>query len=708
MARKSRKLTIRPLIIVAVLAAVAWGGWTVYGAVATLPSISSSLLGPPPVTQVFDANQQLIAVVGTGKANLSVPLSQMPQPLIQAVLATEDVRFYENSGFDFRSFMRSAWYDISHLSLSQGGSTITEQLANNAFLANNHQTSFKRKIQQFILSMELTHQYTKDEILEMYLNKIYFGSGAWGIGEASEVYFGTNPDKLTLAQAALLAGLPQSPSYYSPLVNPKAALTRRNEVLGNMLKYNFITQAQYNQAMNGGLQLHPNLNQGYSNYPYATDYILQQLGQIIGSDKVYQGGLKVYTTINATVQKAAQDALANEANFPSSAKDKNGLMQPEGAAVFVDQHTGGIEAIAGGREHNMALPLDRAVQSYRQPGSSIKPFLDYGPAIEYDGLTPDSLVQDTPLTIANYSPQNFDNTYLGPVTLRFALTNSINVVAVRLLDMVTIPKAVQFASQSGITIANADQDGLAIALGGMSKGVTPLEMAGGYATIANGGVYIQPHVIKQVVTDGGAYLYNASPDTHTAMQPYTDWALTSMMQSVVQEGTGTGAAIPNWPVAGKTGTTTEGKDLWFDGFTPVLTGVVWIGYDSPTPMPQGYGGIYAARVWRQIMTTALAGQTPQDFTVPPGVNITPPATQTPGTTQGASNQGIPGAQTGQTGPSSGYPTGSPSGDQGATPQPGTNTNATPGTAPGKMPPSGLPTAFQPDTTKGDEFAANNA
>jgi len=620
-----------------VLAILAWGGWNVYQAVATLPSVSGSVLNPPPVTQIYDKDRQVIAVVGSGH-DVDVPLSQIPQQLVQAVLATEDVRFYENSGFDLRSYLRAAWYDVSHLGLSQGGSTITEQLANNAFLNNNHQASFTRKLQQFILSLELTHRYTKDEILQMYLNKIYFGSGAYGIGAAAQTYFGVDPGQLDLPQAALLAGLPQSPSYYSPLVNPKAALARRNQVLANMLHYNFIDQAQYDKAVKAGLELHPNLNQGYSNYPYATDYILQQLDQLVGKDRAYQGGLKIYTTIDPKVQQAVQDALANPANFPASKTDANGLLQPEGAAVFIDQHTGGIVAIAGGREHKTGMPLDRAVQSYRQPGSSIKPFLDYGPAIEYDGMTPDSIVDDSPLTIGNYSPQNYDNQYLGPVTMRYALQNSINVVAVRLLDMVTIPKALQFASACGITIDNAEQDGLAIALGGMSKGVTPLEMAGAYAAIANGGTWIEPHVITQVVTSSGLYLYNAAPQSHPAMSAYTDWALTSMLQSVVQAGTGTGAAIPNWAVAGKTGTTTEGKDLWFDGFTPVLTGVVWIGYDHPQAMPQGYGGIYAARVWRQVMTTALAGRTPQDFPVPPGVNVTPPA----GQTQGASVPATPG------------------------------------------------------------------
>jgi penicillin-binding protein 1A len=685
-AGKSRKIAIKRLIITAVAAVLVWVGWTVYRAAATLPDISVSLLQPPPVTQLFDANQTLMAVVGSTHANLGVPLAQVPRQLIQAVLATEDVRFYENSGFDLRSFARSAWYDISHLSLAQGGSTITEELANNAFLNNNHQKSLTRKVQQLILSLELTHRYTKDEILDMYLNKIYFGSGAWGIGAASQTYFGVNPDRLTLPQAALLAGLPQSPSYYSPLVNPKAALARRNEVLGNMLHYKFLTPAQYNQAVQAGLELHPNLNQGRSDYPYATDYVVQQLDRIIGADKVYKGGIKVYTTINPTVQAALQQAMQNQANFPASTKDKNGLLQPEAGAVFIDQHTGGIAAIDGGREHITRMPFDRAVQAYRQPGSSIKPFLDYGPAIEYDGLTPDSIVQDTPLTIGNYSPHNDPGQgYLGPVTLRYALANSVNVVAVRLLDMVTIPKAVQFAAQSGITIQNADRDGLAMALGGLSKGVTPLEMAGAYAAIANGGVYNQPFVIRKVVTDTGAYLYTHTPQNHTAMQPYTDWALTSMLQSVVQEGTGMEAAIPGWPVAGKTGTTNGGKDLWFDGFTPVLTGAVWIGYDTPKAMPEGYGGSYAAPLWRQVMTAALAGQTPQDFPVPPGVNVTPESAvpNSPG------NQGR-----------------FPSGTSDGSPVPETGTNAN--IAPVPRAPGGPPTAMLPETVKGELIAQNNA
>lgn len=595
---------LKTLFIVGLGACLLWGIWLIYTSVRDLPTIDASSLQPPAPTTIYDADGNVVTQLGNAKV-IPVQISQVPAVVKNSFLAAEDIRFYQNQGIDFRSIARSAWYDLTTLSLNQGASTITQQLAKNAFLTPDR--TLKRKIQEVMLGFELAHNYSKDEILSMYLNKIYMGNGAYGIGAAAKTYFNKDLNQLTLSEAALLAGLPQAPSGYSPVSHPDAAVKRRNEILGKMLKYNLITQEQYQQAMAESLQVSNASSVSENKYPYYMDYVTSSLVKRFGEDTVYRGGLKVYTNLDPKVQVAVENAFSNESNFPASTRDASGILQPEGAAVFLNPKSGAIVAIVGGREHTGKQVLDRALQSYRQPGSSIKPFVDYGPAIEYNGMTPDSIVDDSPVTIGNYSPKNDNNSYAGPVTLRTALALSINVVAVKLLDQVGVPQAVKFAKNVGITSLSPAKEGLSMALGGLYKGVTPLEMAGAYGALANRGAYIKPDVINKVVGQDGSLLYQQPSHMQQAMQPYTAAALTSMLESVVTEGTGISAQLPGRPVAGKTGTAEQGRDLWFCGFTPQLTGVVWIGYDNPQSSNQ-YGGNYPAHIWNQVMTVAMAGK----------------------------------------------------------------------------------------------------
>ncbi|OAT85197.1 transglycosylase domain-containing protein [Desulfotomaculum copahuensis] len=618
------------LFLLTVSGCLLTGIWIVYISARDLPVINTAALRPFTPTAVYDANGRLVARLGDKKV-IPVSYAQLSPVVKNTFLAAEDIRFYQNRGIDLRSIARSAWHDLITLSPSQGASTITEQLAKDVFLTPDR--TIKRKVQEIMLGFELTHRYSKDEILEMYLNKIYLGDGVYGIGAAARAYFNKDVNQLTLPEAALLAGLPQAPSAYSPVSHPAAAKQRRDEILGKMLAYKLITKQQYQQAVAAKIQLNQPPESGKA-YPYFIDYVTSRLVRRFGEDTVYRGGLKVYTTLDPMTQQALQAAFADPANFPASVRDAGGILQPEGAAVFLDPRTGAIQAMAGGRQYTPG-GLNRAVQSYRQPGSAIKPFVAYGPAIEYDGMTPDSIVNDSPVRFGSYAPQNYDHVYLGPVTLRTALAQSINVCAVRLLARVGIPEAVRFARGVGITSLDPGKEGLSMALGGLYKGVTPLEMAGAYGAVANSGLYIKPHVINEVTGPDGSVLYKSKIDIDQAMQPYTAAALTSMMETGVQEGTSVSAQVYGRPVAGKTGTAEHGRDLWFCGFTPQLAGVVWIGCDQPQNMPGQFGGMHPAGIFRQVITAALAGQTvihfrslyPDIYPVPaaPSGNNAPPA-----------------------------------------------------------------------------------
>ncbi|OAT85194.1 transglycosylase domain-containing protein [Desulfotomaculum copahuensis] len=634
------------LLFLAVILIVCFlsGAWLMYISLRDLPAINPASLRPVEPVTVYDANDRLVAQLGNKKV-IPVKLDQIPPMVRNAFLAAEDIRFYQNRGIDLRSLARAAWHDLTTLSLSQGASTITQQLAKDAFLTPER--TIKRKIQEVLLGFELNHRYSKDEILEMYLNKIYLGDGAYGIGAAAKTYFNKDVGRLTLPEAALLAGLPQAPSAYSPVNHPAAAKQRRNEILGKMLAYKLINAQQYRQAAAAETGLNPPPETGRE-YPWFVDYVTGRLVARFGEDNVYRGGLKVYTTLDPMTQQALQAAFADPANFPASVRDAGGILQPEGAAVFLDPRSGAVRAMVGGREYTGRQVLNRACQTYRQPGSAIKPFVAYGPAIEYEGLTPDSIVNDSPVSFGRYAPRDDDNRYLGPVTLRTALSLSRNVVAVKLLDRVGIPQAVQFARQSGITSLDPVKEGLSMALGGLYKGVSLLEMAGAYGAVANGGTYVKPFVIRKVTGQDGSMLYQAKPETHPAMKLYTAAALTSMLETGVLNGTGVNARVNGRPVAGKTGTAEHGRDLWFCGFTPQLAGVVWIGCDQPQDMSDQNGGMHPAGIFRQVVSTALAGQPVIHFrSLYPGIYpepVTPPANTPPLNNQGGGNNWAAGIQ----------------------------------------------------------------
>ncbi len=616
---KKRLNIFRLAILVLILLVLAGGAVSiglVYASVKDMPVLSPEMLESGASTNIYDKDGKLITQIGV-RNSVPVDIKAVPDLVKNAFISIEDPAFYKHHGISFRGIARSAVNNLLSRSREEGGSTITQQLVRISMLSP--EKTIKRKIQEAVLAIQVERRYTKDEILEMYLNNVYLGEGAYGIQSASQIYFAKTIDQLGLEEAALLAGLPQAPSAYNPFYDPAAAVARRNSVLDSMVRNKYISAGEAENAKKKELQLETKDVAGRQYpYPYFLDYITDELIAKFGEASFYKGGLKVYTTIDTDIQLYAENAMARAANFPSSETDKNGMMQPEGAAVVLDPNTGYIKALVGGREHTQRRQWNRATQTTRQPGSAFKPIAVYGPAVEYNGLGPASVVDDIPVKYGSYEPNNFDGRYRGLINLRTAITNSVNVAAVKIMvDYVGIENAIEFASKLGIEL-DSSRHGASMALGGLDNGVTPLQMASAFGAFANQGVYNKPVAILKVEKMDGVILEQAIPKQRQAMKATTAYIITDMLKSVVESGTGTGAQLSR-PVAGKTGTTDEGKDLWFVGYTPELVAAVWIGYDQPEAMPQAYGGTYPTRIWQEIMSKALSGIPVKNFTVPSGI-----------------------------------------------------------------------------------------
>lgn len=576
-----------------------------------LPEVAN--VKPAASSQIYDVHGNLITTVHATENRLPVKLSQVPKDLQNAFIATEDNRFYSHHGVDPIGIMRAIWVNIAHDGVAEGGSTITQQLARNAFLTQDR--TLKRKIMEAMLAIRIEQYYTKQEILEMYLNQIYFGQGAYGVQAAAHVYFGKNVQDLDLAQSAMLAGLPQSPNYYSPLTNYKAGKARQAVVLGQMVKYDYIDQATADKAKDEDLGLREKSEAAHSdnNASYFIDYVISEIAEKYGDDAVYKDGLKIYTTIDMKAQDAAVQAMHNLPNFYT---DDKGLTQPQGALIAINPHNGYIVAMVGGRGDDF---FNRAVLAERQPGSAFKPFV-YLAAIQ-DGMTPGTVMDDKKIEFNGWSPKNYEGTYSGQMTLRYALQHSVNTIAVQLADAVGMRKVLNLASSLGITTLDDSKDNnLAAALGGLTNGVKPIDMAVAYGTLANGGVKVKPVAITKIVDRNGQVVEENSTEEQRVVDPKYAYVITNMLESVMSGGTGGGASIGR-PAAGKTGTTDESKDAWFVGYTPDLVAAVWMGDDYGIETLDGItGGTVPAVIWRDFMSQALnAMEIPaSDLTVPPG------------------------------------------------------------------------------------------
>ncbi|HVB09947.1 MAG TPA: PBP1A family penicillin-binding protein [Bacillota bacterium] len=623
--------------VVLVLLAAGYGAAYVVSALHGLPSLGAADASAAQTSFIYDLQGKMIEPVPGATNRVPIgSIAEVPLDVQHAFIAKEDSRFYQNPyGIDIRAILRAAVTDLVQHRPAQGASTIPQQVARGRFPIGTADT-LKRKLQEAVLAFELTRHYTKDEILTMYLNEDYFGQGAWGIQAASQTYFGVPVGKLTLGQGAMLAGLVRAPSVYDPYAHPQLALQQRNIVLDLMLQQGYITAAQNTAAKAQTLQ-QMNLQssrpaQDYL-YPFYVDAVVAQLQQHFTDQQIYTGGLHIYTALNTTVQQAAENAMHTvlDKAFPLSATP-----HMESAAVVMDQNNGDVEAIVGGREHTSTLGFNRATSAQRQPGSSMKPLAVYVPALE-SGLTPATVIDDAPKAYPDngklWIPTNDNTEWDGLTTLREALRRSVNEVAVRVLDKIGIMRGYQSAVRLGLTDLTPKDQNLSLALGGTTDCCTPLEMARAYSTIANGGYRVDPQIVLKVTDAAGNVLFQSTPTRTPVLSPQVAYVMTNMLESVVEPqpdggwianwGTAPDAAVPNWPTAGKTGTTSLDKDAWFVGFTPALTAAIWAGYDTPQAMNQVWGGAYGAPIFRAIMEAALKGQTPTDFSKPNGIVTAP-------------------------------------------------------------------------------------
>lgn len=632
--RKRKTSLARGLITFLVIAFILSGGaalglFLYY--IKDTPSFDPQKLKASETSIVYDSNNNVIAELHGGQNRIPVSLDQIPEHLKQAFIAIEDQYFYRHKGINFKSLIGALWTDIVSGKYQRGASTITQQLVKNVFLT--HEKTLKRKAQEAWLAIQIERHYTKDQILEFYLNQIYFGHSAYGVEAAAQTFFGKSVKDLTLAESAMLAGVTKGPSIYSPYNNFEKAKERQALVLNEMVDMGFITKEEAEKAKKEEIKL-VGLENAKADYkaPYFTDFVITQLAEDLqrelglteseAYEKIYNGGLRIYTTLDLEIQEAAERALADPKNYPYTREDKNGLPQPQAAAVVIDPHTGYIKAMVGGREHYQKLGLNRATQSYRQPGSAFKPIVVYTPAIDM-GYTAASVIDDSPVSYGNWSPQNYSRDFKGLTTIKKAIADSINVVAVKTLEKIGVDRGIEYAQKLGIKSlvleGKKNDRQLSIALGGLTKGVSPLELASAYGTLANQGVHVEPIAILKVVDKNGRTILENTPTKWTAVSPQVAYIMTEMMRSVVTEGTATRLASFPFPVAGKTGTTSDSKDVWFVGYTPHLVAAVWMGHDEPTPMRGVAGGNQPALIWRQIMTAAHKNLPKIGFSKPSGI-----------------------------------------------------------------------------------------
>jgi penicillin-binding protein 2A len=579
---------------------------------------------PMPVL-IYDKDGKLASELFTTKIE-AVTIDHIPPQLRNAVVATEDRRFYAHSGVDLISIARALWKDIRSQGYAEGGSTITQQLAKNMFLPMDKTLGRKLKEAAYALKIELN--YSKDQILELYLNHIYYGQGQWGIGRAAQTYFAKNTENLTLAESAVLAGIPKAPTTYNPIRNKENALDRRNTVLALMYEQKLITKDVYQKTAASPLSLAKSNEQSNQKYTDFMDGVMSEAAELYGIDEaqLLSSGFHIHTTLDPDVQKAAEAVYKEDQFFPASKPDQ--LIQS--GTVVIDQHSGGIRAIVGHRGEGVARGFNYATKLKRQPGSSFKPLSVYGPALE-KGYKPESMLFDGDLNINGYQPQDYDKQTRGVVTMQEAITESWNIPAVWLLHEIGIDTGIDFVTRAGIALSKDDRK-LGIALGGLSEGTSPLQMAQAFTAFSNQGAMIPAHTINKILTNSDKLVIEAKPLPTMVTQPEVAYTMTDLLAHAVNEGTGH-AALLDRPTAGKTGTTelpataefagitgAVAKDAWFVGYTPELTAAVWVGYDktdkdhyltSSSSVPAG--------IFREILARALRGKPIVPFTIPTSI-----------------------------------------------------------------------------------------
>ncbi len=566
---------------------------------------------------------------------------RIPQYMKDAVVCIEDERFYSHKGFDIKRLIGAAFTTLRKGEYGYGASTITQQLVKN--LTGDDEITITRKIQEIYRAYKIEKEFSKERILELYLNTIYLSQQCNGVQAAANVYFGKDVSELTLAECASLAGITQFPSRYDPIVNPQNNKEKQEIVLAKMLELGKISKEEYDAAISEKLVFSgkDDKEDVILSNSYFVDAVIEEVLEDLQTEKgyarqvalkmLYSGGLSIYSTVNIDVQKTMEKVYQDAANFPKT----SGEVQPESAMVVMDPATGNIVGLVGGRgQKSASRTLNRATQTLRQPGSTIKPISVYAPALEYGHIMPSSTVVDGPITIDGWSPKNAGGGFAGTVSVKTAVARSLNTVAVRVLDKISIDTSYEFLQKNlGITslVENETRDGKVysdkgyapLSLGGLTDGISVMEMCAAYAPFVSKGVYTKPSTYTKVVDHDGNVILERHIDEEirVAMSEQTAYHMTQMLQGVVQYGTGSAARLSSMPAAGKTGTTTDDHDRWFIGYTPYYVGAVWFGYDQPKSMSFiGYNP--AVSVWKKVMNEIHAEKAYKTFPMPTGIEPT--------------------------------------------------------------------------------------
>lgn len=576
-------------------------------------------------TTLYDISGSEFEVIYGSENREWVDINKMPVEIKQAFIAIEDERFYSHHGIDFRRIGGAVISAITPGGKTYGASTITQQLVKN--LTGEKEFSLKRKIQEQWRSIQLERDLTKDQILELYLNIVPLSNGINGVQAASKAYFDKDVSELSLAECASLAAITKLPTYYDPFLHPDNNKKRQEDILFKMKDLGFIQdQSTYDKAISEKLAFKKTAIEKVSNHSYFTDQVISDVVRDLQSEKgyskvlaekmIYGGGLKIYTTADSSIQKA-MDNVYSEFNV------QVGSDTIQSAMVILDPKNGQIRGLIGGvGEKKGKRTFNRATQALRSPGSSIKPIAVYAPAIEKGIITPSSVFDDSPMKIGDWEPHNYDMSYRGPITIRAAVTNSINIVAIKVLQKLGFENSYTFLRRLGIdTLQVSDMDYAPLALGALTKGVSPLNMAAAYAPFANHGVYIKPYIYTSVVdSEGNIILDNKSVDSRAVMTENTAYVMTDLLQGVVTYGTGASARLSKMPAAGKTGTASDMKDKWFVGYTPYYVGAVWYGFDKEKELPSSTWN-NSLKIWKNVMEQVHSKLPYKNFDAPKGVTV---------------------------------------------------------------------------------------
>ncbi|MDD4048133.1 MAG: PBP1A family penicillin-binding protein [Clostridia bacterium] len=613
------------IFLLASFVAIGAGIGFVVGSLHSLPPYDLANITGELSSFLYDKDDKEVIPLRSDKSRVELDQSEIPEVMKQAIISIEDQRFKKHYGVDLYRLGGAVIANITKGYGSEGASTITQQLAKTAVL-KNREKKMRRKIQELYIALQIEHKYSKEQILAFYLNNVNYGHHAWSLQTAAKTYFGKDALDLTLSEAAMLAGVVNAPGRYDPYLHLDNAKKRQALVLNEMVKMEYITKEEAEKAKAESLNL---VGLGSNSYQYQSfiDYVIEESAEILdleGEDvsSLYTAGYRIYTTMDTKTQEAAESVYADDKNFPTGKKGK--IIQS--AMVVLDPHSGGIRALIGGRKQQAEREFNRAVDATRQPGSSIKPIAVYAPALE-KGYGPATVLDDYPERYdtpgSHKTFVNYNYKYRGLVSMRTALQYSINTVAVKMLQKIGVDEGFKFAQSLGITTlvknGSANDMGLSLALGGLTKGVSPLELTAAYGCFANNGIYVKPYIISKIEDSEGNILYENRRYKTIVMSPQTAYLMSDMLQTVVTAGTAGKAKLSDRPVAGKTGTTSFDVDAWFVGYTPDLVGAVWLGYDKKEKMNNVFGGGYGAPIWKKVMTVAQKKLPPSTFPVPTGI-----------------------------------------------------------------------------------------